>query len=97
LNSYGECGKDLIFSTIQKLYASDGTTSSLWGFPFLKFIERVLIPETAILLIQDDFGLDMDLDSDRVLALELKDDSTLYGNMQYPYEDEEEINRLATA
>jgi hypothetical protein len=48
-------------------------------------------------LIQDDFGLDVDLDSDRVLALGLKDDSTLYGNMQYPYEDEEENNRLVTA
>jgi hypothetical protein len=60
----------------------------VWGFPLTKFVERVMIPEAALLLIQDDFGLDLAVPADRKLAIDLKDDSTPYGNKKYPYEDD---------
>jgi hypothetical protein len=90
-NSYGERGIAIAFAVLRRLYACHAR-DTLWGFPFLKFVERVLIPEVATLLIQDDFGLDSGLLKDRNAALKIKDDSTVYGNMQYPYEDADDAD-----
>ena len=53
-----------------------------WGISALKFIERVLIPEAALALIQLDLGLSNTL-ADRSTAQAIKDESTKFGNMKY--------------
>lgn len=57
-------------------------TEGFWGIPSLKFIQRILIPEAALALIQLDLGLS-NSPAGRRKARKIKDASTVYGNMKY--------------
>lgn len=78
-NSYGEKGCAILFDVIAREFRG---TESFWGIPTLKFIQRVLIPEAALGLIQLDLGLS-NSSAGRRRARKIKDASTEYGNMQY--------------
>lgn len=52
----------------------------IWGVPVMQFIYRVLIPETAICLIEEDLHL-INSTADRRTAIKIKAESTDYGNM----------------
>lgn len=77
--SYGEKGVSIIFAALSCEYSG---ITSFWDIPSIKFIERVLIPEVALGLIQSDLSL-TDTPADRREALAIKDESTEFGNMKY--------------
>ncbi|KZP31409.1 hypothetical protein FIBSPDRAFT_883202 [Athelia psychrophila] len=76
---YGEKGVSIIFAALSCEYSG---ITSFWDIPSIKFIERVLIPEVALGLIQSDLSL-TDTPADRREALAIKDESTEFGNMKY--------------
>lgn len=58
----------------------------VWGVPMMQFIYRVLIPETAIRLIEEDLHLINSTAADRRTAIKIKAESTNYGNMENGHE-----------
>lgn len=79
VTSYGEKGVSIIFAVLSREYSG---ITSFWDISAIKFIERVLIPEAALNLIQSDLSL-TNTPADRREALAIKDDSTKFGNMKY--------------
>lgn len=77
----------IIFSTLRKMYdCSSG--QHLWGYPIIKFVKCVLIPETALLLVMEDLGLEFGSLTDHDIGLAVKEDSASYGRKCYPLDDE---------
>lgn len=77
--SYGERGSDIIFKVLSRHFAVD---ELVWGIPMIQYVYHVLIPETAVRLIEEDLGLDDFIVADRDAAFKIKAESTEYGNLQ---------------
>ena len=65
--------------------------SMVWGLPAGIFIQRVLIPEATVLLIQEDLG------QSREAAIETKNQSTTYGNGMFDNSDDVDHRIFRTA
>lgn len=63
-------------------------TQTIWTIPAIQFTHRVLIPEAATLLIQDD------LKCTRERAMEVKAFSTSFGMMTFPADDDLDFRQL---
>ena len=81
LVSYGKQGVFAIFNSLIFSILADHRDSCAWGLPFHDFVQWVLVPQAATLLIAQD--LDIDEDFARVQ----KDLSTDYGLQEYPYNE----------
>ncbi|KAF7976973.1 hypothetical protein HWV62_5049 [Athelia sp. TMB] len=76
---YGGRGMEIIFKVLCHHFSP---RTSVWGIPMMQFIHHVLIPETAVRLIEEDLHL-VNLNAhDRRNAITIKDESTRYGNIQ---------------
>ena len=84
---YGLRGKEILFWTLITLFDLTAT-QTIWTIPVIEFTYRVLIPEAATMLIQDD------LKCTRERALELKNLSTSFGMMAYPADDDLDFRQL---
>lgn len=81
LVSYGKQGVFAIFNSLIFSIFADHRDSCAWGLPIRDFVQWVLVPQAATLLIAQD--LDIDEDFARVQ----KDLSTDYGLQEYPYDE----------
>ncbi|KAG6847694.1 hypothetical protein H0H93_006515, partial [Arthromyces matolae] len=91
---YGAVGYQIIIIVLQSLFpeTSFDTRQGLAPLAWKDIIYEFLLPETAVLLIQDDLGLSRDN------AIETLHASRSYGNTMFPVEDENPIiDRLQQA
>lgn len=70
---------EIIFQVLSKHFPA---ASTVWGVHMMQFIHHVLVPETAVRLIEQDLGLDDSVADDRRNARMIKDESTRYGDIQ---------------
>ncbi|KAI0054518.1 hypothetical protein BV25DRAFT_1816946 [Artomyces pyxidatus] len=77
---YGYAGKAVILWSLTEMLDLD-IIDSIHSIPTPVFLERVLIPEAAVLLIQEDLGLT------REQALATKEKSLSYGSILFPEDD----------
>lgn len=78
--SYGEQDSIIIHQTLYLLFPPDDMPlTSVDPLTLDQFITRVLVPETAVLLIQTDISL-----STKAEALRVLDDSKKYGLAMFP-------------
>ncbi|KAF7979106.1 hypothetical protein HWV62_43636 [Athelia sp. TMB] len=78
---FGEKGACIMFSVIQSLFPN----VPAHGLRFVDFVRRVLLPETAVLLAQDDLAVSWEK------AIDILLDSKEYGVVMYPEDDDEII------
>ena len=82
--SYGEKGASAITGALQKMFAGTAelkqalTTAPIHPLKSSEFIRRVLVPEAAVLLIQED------RDISRAQAIQTLEDSRRYGMVVFP-------------
>jgi hypothetical protein len=86
INSYGEQGSIIIHQSLYSLFPPDGIPPAL-VLPLTpdQFLTRVLVPETAVLLIQQDMSL-----TTKRQALRVLDESKKYGLAMFPEQAQSE-------
>ncbi|GAA6011787.1 hypothetical protein JCM10207_004244 [Rhodosporidiobolus poonsookiae] len=90
---YGQRGFDCILATVKKLFIDDIpllTADRASPLPVDSFLRRVLVPETAVTLIQSDLALPSRAEAARVCR-----DSAGYGKAVFPVVDAEERAEFA--
>ena len=94
--SYGEIGYSIIHQTVQSLFPAVKMDPSLFmPLTWISFLQRVLIPETALLLIMEDLKVKGEEGSQE--ALKVLQESSEYGAGMFPDNDEEEENCITVA
>ncbi len=88
-SSYGELGYSIMHQSIQSLFPAVKMVPSLFKpLTWISFLQRILIPETALLLIMEDLKLKEKRDSKRLSRSCRKVQSM--GQECFPDNDEEE-------
>lgn len=76
--SYGELGSEAILGALQSLFPKDEYDDTKTALKYSDYLSQVLIPESALLLIQEDLKID------RGEAIQVLGDSRKYGLMAFP-------------
>lgn len=87
LSSYGEIGKSVIHSTLSLMFPHQALFHRVEIAP-TDFLELVLIPETALILLQED----LDLQGQREVGIKQLRDSHIFGLSNHPLDyDREDV------
>ncbi len=76
---YGWTGTSVIFDELLKMFTKKDIQSQIHPITFNDFLQLVLVPETALCMIAEDWKGDFDLDKDYTALLYIYNDSIEFG------------------